>query len=312
MTSEKIEPLAAQKSSMTVDTGSSAGVRRRRRFVPRSKVGRLISGAAFLCLLAGGLWYNQHRSMSWSQTLNPFYWVGRFRGDDLYLVDKAMLQHGNRSLPEVALTFDDGPHTESRAQILDTLKKYGIHATFFDVGMRMALSPDLVRRTLAEGHEEANHSSTHQRLDVLTDKERHREINEADITYCRITGKHLAYLRPPGMRYNDIVLHDTREAGYIVVGYTTASRDFDPTESAAFIVDRTCERTENGSIILLHDYAATAGALPAILERLQKSGFRFVTISEMIDHLPAHPHAAAEKFLFAQDPTGLADPPPHP
>ncbi len=254
-------------------------------------------------LLAGGLWYNQHRSMSWSQTLNPFYWMGRFRGDDLYLADKAMLQHGNHNLPEVALTFDDGPHTESRAQILDTLKKYGVHATFFDVGMRMALSPDLVRRTLAEGHEEANHSSTHQRLDALTDKERHREINEADITYCRITGKHLIYLRPPGMRYDDTVLHDTREAGYIVVGYTTASRDFDTTEPASFIVDRTCERTENGSIILLHDYATTAGALPAILERLQKSGFRFVTISEMIAHLPAHPRAAAETFEAAQKDT---------
>jgi peptidoglycan/xylan/chitin deacetylase (PgdA/CDA1 family) len=255
----------------------------------------------FLTAFAGwGLWYNQHRSLSWRETVNPLYWLARWRGDDLYLPDTAFLKHGNRRLPEVALTFDDGPHIESRPQILDTLKRYHAQATFFDVGAHMAAQPALVHRTLAEGHEIANHSNTHLRLDGLTPHERHREINDADITFFRLTGQHLTLLRPPGERYNDAVLADTRDKGYIVVGHTTASRDYETDVTPQFIIDRTCANVENGSIILLHDYPATSAALPEIMRRLQAQGYRFVTVSTMIAHLPASPRQAALAFQISQ------------
>ena len=246
------------------------------------------------------LWYNQHRSASWRDIVNPFYWVARAKGDDLYLPDTAYLKHGNRSLPEVALTFDDGPHAESRGQILDTLRKYGAHATFFDVGEHMASQPALIERTLAEGNEIANHSNTHQRLDGLTPHQRHREINDADITFFGLTHKHLTLLRPPGERFNDAVLADTKEKGYIVVGHSSAARDYETDVSTQFIIDRTSAAAENGSIFLLHDYPATAAALPEIMNRLTKQGFRFVTISEMIAHLPPSPHKAALAFQESQ------------
>jgi peptidoglycan/xylan/chitin deacetylase (PgdA/CDA1 family) len=231
--------------------------------------------------------------------LNPVYWWHRWRGEDFYIADQGLLMHGNHNLPEVALTFDDGPHPASRALILDTLRRYHVHATFFDVGHNMALHPDLVLRTLAEGHEIANHSTNHQRLDGLPPLERHHEINDADITFCRITGQHLKLLRPPGMRYNTAVLRAARDLGYVVVGYTTASKDFNPKESASFIAQRTLDRTENGSIVLLHDYPTTAAALPDILQALQKRGLRCVTVSELISHLPAQARLPAERLLQA-------------
>ena len=230
--------------------------------------------------------------------VNPVYWLRRARGADLYRSDAALLMHGNRELPEVALTFDDGPHPESRGAILDILKREHIHATFFDVGINMAAHPDLVERTIAEGSEIGNHSQDHMsRLDSIDAHHRHYEINDADITYASITGKHLSLLRPPGMRYNEEVLKDTHDLGYIVVGYTTASRDFEPNEKPGDITERTLSRAENGSIILLHDYAATAAALPDIVAGLKAKGLRCVTISEMITHLPQAPRRDAEEFL---------------
>src|SRR5262245_5777999 len=41
------------------------------------------------------------------------------------------LSHGLRDRPEVALTFDDGPHPPYTGQILDILSRYGVPATFF-------------------------------------------------------------------------------------------------------------------------------------------------------------------------------------
>jgi peptidoglycan/xylan/chitin deacetylase (PgdA/CDA1 family) len=150
----------------------------------------------------------------------------------------------------------------------------------------MALRPDLIRRTLAEGHEIANHSQNHQRLDGLSDRERHREINDADITFYRLTGQHFTLMRPPGMRYNAEVIAENHRLGYLLIGYTTASRDFNLDETPEFIARRTVRRTEAGSILLLHDYPATVQALPTILRQLKAQGYRFVTISEMIAHLP--------------------------
>ncbi|HZP81579.1 MAG TPA: polysaccharide deacetylase family protein [Chthonomonadaceae bacterium] len=267
------------------------------RFYSSLRARRAWIGIALLLLGAWAYWYNEHRTIGWGQTFNPVYWWHRLHGDDLYDAQYAILFHGTRAQPEIALTFDDGPHIQSRAQILDILKRYGAHATFFDVGRRMAENPELVRRTLAEGHEIGNHSYNHDRLISLNPRALHREINDVDITFCRITGQHLKLLRPPGMRYNATVLRATRDLGYIVVGYTTASRDFDPTESADFIINRTLRRTEDGSILLLHDYPTTAAALPRILEALRARGYRFVTISEMIAHLPERQRLAANAEL---------------
>ena len=61
----------------------------------------------------------------------------------------------------IALTFDDGPHPEYTAEILDILAEYGIRATFFVIGENVDLYPEVLQRTIAEGHEIGNHTQTH-------------------------------------------------------------------------------------------------------------------------------------------------------
>lgn len=62
----------------------------------------------------------------------------------------------------VFLTFDDGPSKAVTPHILDTLKEYNIKATFFLLGSRVKLNPDLVKREYEEGHYIANHGYSHQ------------------------------------------------------------------------------------------------------------------------------------------------------
>ncbi len=279
-----------QPSSIPPDVPSRSAVNTRKpRFLTQTAAGRvLLALIAAGVLYCGYVWYTRYRGTGWSHTFNLNLWYRRSRGEDLYHTREALLLHGNRTLPEVALTFDDGPHPKSRPLILDTLKRYGVHATFFDVGANMERHPDLVQRTLAEGHETANHSDHHLYLTELSSAERRREINDPDIGFFSITAHHLKLLRPPGMRYNATVLADARNLGYVTVSYTTAAKDADASDPAPaeVIAERTLGRVENGSILLLHDYPSTAEALPAILEALQKRGFRCVTIPEMLDHLP--------------------------
>ena len=48
--------------------------------------------------------------------------------------------------PMVALTFDDGPGGESTIRILDALKKYNAHATFFVVGSNIDKYADIINK----------------------------------------------------------------------------------------------------------------------------------------------------------------------
>ena len=61
----------------------------------------------------------------------------------------------------VFLTFDDGPSKAVTPYILDKLKEHNIKATFFVLGNRVKVNPQLVKRAYDEGHYIANHSYSH-------------------------------------------------------------------------------------------------------------------------------------------------------
>lgn len=62
----------------------------------------------------------------------------------------------------VFLTFDDGVNNQITPQVLDTLKKHNVHATFFLVGNTLTSeNQNIVKREVAEGHSIGFHSSTH-------------------------------------------------------------------------------------------------------------------------------------------------------
>ncbi len=48
--------------------------------------------------------------------------------------------------PMVALTFDDGPHSENTEIILDVLKQYNARATFFVVGYNAEANTDVLKK----------------------------------------------------------------------------------------------------------------------------------------------------------------------
>lgn len=75
------------------------------------------------------------------------------------------MDHNDHS---VYLTFDDGPIPESTPFILQTLKEFGIHATFFMVGDNVRKYPELYKQIVADGHLEeralgARHLDEHRR-----------------------------------------------------------------------------------------------------------------------------------------------------
>ena len=179
---------------------------------------------------------------------------------------------------QLALTFDDGPsiHTE---KLLDFLKEQGIHATFFLVGERVPNYPETVRREAAEGHELGYHSYYHNDQTLISSERIFDEFCRADRELYRLTGREYSLWRAPGGSFNKRVLEAVPLPH---IHWSADTRDWE-TKNTAAVCSAILESAGDGVIILLHDLYATSvdGAIRAI-KSLQKQGFEFVTVSELL------------------------------
>lgn len=200
-----------------------------------------------------------------------------------------ILWHGNRKLPEVALTLDDGPNSKNTPIVLDILKKYNVKATFFVVGKFAEKNGGIVSREAAEGHVVGNHTYSHV-MGTLTDiKKIREELRKTDSLITKYTGKKVKYFRPPFGFENWRFLTEAELMDYIVVLWTLDVGDWDRTKKESYMVSKILKTAKNGAIILLHDGGssreAVIDALPKVIKGLRKKGYTFVTIDEMVEHL---------------------------
>lgn len=102
---------------------------------------------------------------------------------------------------KVTLTFDNGPYVGATDRLLDILGKYGISATFFLVGQRLAEpgTRDLAARTVREGHWIGHHSMRHLIPLGMSEDPDHpaKEIGEADAAVKDFAHPN-KFFRPPG------------------------------------------------------------------------------------------------------------------
>jgi len=80
----------------------------------------------------------------------------------------------------VAITFDDGPDPTFTPQILETLRRYNIKATFFLVGERVRRFPELCEQIRDEGHCVGNHSDSWHRTVQLNNDEFESDLLRAE------------------------------------------------------------------------------------------------------------------------------------
>ncbi|CAN7503875.1 polysaccharide deacetylase family protein [Paenibacillus sp. LjRoot153] len=192
----------------------------------------------------------------------------------------------------IALTFDDGPHPRYTPQILDLLKQYHAKSTFFVVGNKIKLFPDVLKREVNEGHEIANHTYSHAFLSKRTNMK--NEINKAEETIFSVAGIRCHLFRPPGGFYNERLVSIVKQEGYqmIMWSWHLDTKDWS-TPGVSKIVDKVLNNSSSGDIVLFHDYVEghtqTIEALKKILPELEKRGYRFVTVSELLTYRKAVP-----------------------
>lgn len=185
---------------------------------------------------------------------------------------------------KVSLTFDAAWGDEDAEEILGTLSKYGVKATFFMVGDWVRKYPELVKKLSEAGHDVANHSNKHPHVNNMNKEAIKKDIMDAHETIKNVTGKECDLYRPPYGEYNNTVLEAAQECNYHTIQWDVDSIDWKGYD-APTIVNKVVNHKHlgDGSIILLHNGAKhTAEALPQIIKGLQDKGYEIVPISELI------------------------------
>ena len=210
--------------------------------------------------------------------------------------------------PYIAMTFDDGPSAALTPKLLDLLAAHHIKATFFVIGENVAEHPEIVARAAREGHEIASHSWSHPNFAKMSQESVRSQLQRTDDAIKSATGKSPTLMRPP---YGSITEREKRwihdEFGYDIILW-----DVDPLDwkrpGPAVVRNRILKETRPGSIVLSHDiHPGTIEAMPSTFDELEAKGFKFVTVSELIDMAtPVTPHPKAEA---AQKTSAKAAPP---
>lgn len=200
-----------------------------------------------------------------------------------------ILWHGNKNIPEVALTFDDGPNSRSTPKILDILNQYNVKATFFVLGKFIEKNKDILKREAAEGHVIGNHTFSHIKGTITDIGKIDDELIKTDKLIYKYTRKKVDYFRPPFGFENWRFLNESELLNYTVVLWSLDVGDWNKTKTKDDITFKIFKMTKNGTIILLHDGGlsreAVIDSLPVVIAGLKKKGFKFVTIDQMIAHL---------------------------
>ncbi len=168
--------------------------------------------------------------------------------------------------PVLYLTFDGGPGPSTPAY-LDLLARYGIPASFFVVGNRIAGREDMVRDMIRRGDVIGNHTWDHPHLPDLTTASIVSQFNRGTDAIRATTNVRVACYRPPYGETNARVHSAAVSVGLPNSAWVTAgnhwglwdldSRDWqldDPASGwTAADMLRQLDKAADGNTVLLHD-----------------------------------------------------------
>ncbi|GHT57081.1 polysaccharide deacetylase [Spirochaetia bacterium] len=222
-------------------------------------------------------------------------------------VQNGFFVHGSRTgLREVGLCFDLYDDAAGLPQVLESLRRFGIKATFFLNGEFIRRYPSAVKLIADMGHETASMffaaidlSDSRYRIggDFVT-----RGLARNEDEFFQAAGGELSLLwHPPFYASSPEMITAAAQAGYRTIG-----RDVDPMDwvsredakalgisqySASDIIDRIMNMKRPGSIIPIRLGMLTGGRsdylffrIDVLLDALVRSGYTVVPVSTLIEH----------------------------
>jgi peptidoglycan/xylan/chitin deacetylase (PgdA/CDA1 family) len=183
---------------------------------------------------------------------------------------------------EIVLTFDDGPWPHNTPAVLKALADQCTKAMFFSIGEHAGWHPEILKKVAAAGHTIGTHTWSHKDLSQLSDEDAKAEIEKGIAAVSIALGnKPVApFIRFPALKHPPEMLKYVGQRNIGVFSTDIDSFDFKmrhPQQVIHSVMHKLAKRGKG--IILMHDFQrATAEALPELLAKLKKAGYKVVQV----------------------------------
>ncbi|MEA5572526.1 polysaccharide deacetylase family protein [Calothrix sp. UHCC 0171] len=197
------------------------------------------------------------------------------------------LWRGNPHSPNIALTFDDGPHQEYTPQLLAVLDYYNIPASFFWLGVCVNRFPEIAKMVSSHNHWIGLHGYEHHNFPFLSQAELRHSLQKTQIAIaqaCNVAPEKIHDVRPPNGFFTPNTLKLLHQWNYRPVMWSVVPEDW-VKPGINTVVKRVLNQVQHGSIIVLHDgYFGgqdVAATVANLIPQLLKQGYQFVTIDSL-------------------------------
>lgn len=203
-----------------------------------------------------------------------------------------------RKAGTVAITYDDGPYIYTD-EVLNKFAAAGFKATFFVTGNNIGKGAidekwnAVIKRMVAEGHQVASHTWSHQDLSAITEAQVYDQMVKNEMAIRNIIGKYPTYMRPPYSSCNTVCQNVLKTLGYVISYFDLDTDDYNQLTREKIEVAKNNFRTAvNGAnpasqskLAIAHDiHELTALNLTVtMIETLQARGFKGVTMGECMN-----------------------------
>jgi len=190
---------------------------------------------------------------------------------------------GDISEKSIAITFDDGPASDSTPRILDILKRTHTPATFFCIGKKIKLQPELVKQIDQDGHLIGNHSYSHDFFfDFYSSRKIKSELAETNSLFLGLTNKNIRFFRPPYGVTTPNIARAVDQGGFHAIGWSVRSMDT-VIRNKESLLKKVTEKIKPGDVILFHDTVeVTVQILQEFIEKVRQQGFQIVRLDHLL------------------------------
>jgi glycosyltransferase involved in cell wall biosynthesis/peptidoglycan/xylan/chitin deacetylase (PgdA/CDA1 family) len=185
--------------------------------------------------------------------------------------------------PEVALTFDDGPHPVGTPPMLQILREAGAQATFFLLSTNCQRYAHIVREIVESGCEVGVHGRTHDSVVGHPTEDVLEELFRATEEISDIAGVRPRFCRPPYGLGSQAYFEAAQMLGLQPVGWDVSLGDWRPSPQPELLT-RLALASVIGKVVLLHDatgdLSGTSQAVRWLLTAGASAGLKGRTLTE--------------------------------
>ena len=189
---------------------------------------------------------------------------------------------GHPDKPMVSFIINVAWGNEYLSDMLATLKRHNVSATFFLEGNWTKKNPELAKMIVSAGHEVGNHSYSHPYMSKLTAAKAKEQIIKTNEIIEAATGEKSVWFAPPSGSYRDETVKIAHDLNMKTVMWTVDTVDWRK-PSPDVLINRVITKIDKGSMILMHPTDSTAKSLDRLITLIEKKNLHIGTVSELMD-----------------------------